>query len=107
MASLVKSCQGSSTGGKIFMMTNMITAAMAPVTTKVITVVPMILPARLRLRTLATELAMDANTSGTTTQNIMLMNTVPRGAMRVPKLGATKPTMQPATMEPSMRARNR
>ena len=55
---------------------NMMTAATAPVTTKVSTVVPMILPARFRLRTLATELEMEANTSGTTTQNIILMNTV-------------------------------
>lgn len=42
----------------------------------------MILPARFRLRTLATELEMEANTSGTTTQNIILMNTVPAGLIK-------------------------
>ena len=35
-----------------------------------------------RLRTLATELEMEANTSGTTTQNIILMNTVPAGLIK-------------------------
>ena len=74
--------QGSSTGGTSFMTMNMMTAATAPVTTKVSTVVPMILPARFRLRTLATELEMEANTSGTTTQNIILMNTVPAGLIK-------------------------
>lgn len=85
---------------------------MAPVITKVATVVPMILPARLRLRMLATDPAMEANTRGTTTQNIMLMNTVPRGLMTViPALssvaGQSQPAMQPSTMAPSMMARNR
>ena len=41
----------------------------------------MILPARSLLSMLATEPAMEANTMGTTIQNIMLMNTVPRNAM--------------------------
>ncbi len=53
---------GDSTGGKIFIKTNMMTAAMAPVITKVTMVVPMILPARWRLSILATEPAMEANT---------------------------------------------
>ena len=82
MASVAMSVQGSSTGGTSFMTMNMMTAATAPVTTKVSTVVPMILPARFRLRTLATELEMEANTSGTTTQNIILMNTVPAGLIK-------------------------
>ena len=46
------------------------------------TVVPMILPARSGTRTLATELEMEANTSGTTTQNIILMNTVLTGLIK-------------------------
>ena len=71
--------QGSSTGGMIFMMTIMITAAMAPVTMKVRMVEPMILPARLRLRMVATDPPMDENTMGTTMQNIMFRNRVPRG----------------------------
>ena len=106
MASVAMSVQGVSTGGKTFISTNMMTAAMAPVTTKVATVVPMILPARRRLRTLATEFAMEANTSGTTTQNIMLINTVPKGLMAWPKLGKDQPAIQPSTMAASMMIRN-
>ena len=101
------SLQGVNTGGKIFISMNMITAAMAPVMTKVAMVLPRILPARLRLRIFATELAMEANTSGTTTQNIMLMNTVPSGLMALPKPGANQPTMHPAIIAPSMIAKNR
>ena len=106
-SSVGSSVQGVSTGGKIFIRANMMTAAMAPVITKVSTVVPMILPARLRLRMLATDPAMEAKTRGTTTQNIMLMNTVPRGLIVVPNSGETQPAMQPSTMAPSMMARNR
>ena len=84
----------------------MITAAMAPVTTKVATVVPMILPARARLLVQATEVEIEAKTRGTTTQNIMLMNTVPRGLMTAATPGASQPTMQPRTMAPSRMARN-
>lgn len=40
-------------------------------------VTPMILPARLTLFMLAMAEAMEQNTIGTTTQNIMLMNSVP------------------------------
>ena len=80
---------------------------MAPVTTKVATVVPRILPARLREPMLATDPAMEANTSGTTTQNIMLMKILPRNAMLPAKAGATKPTTQPRIMAHSMMARKR
>ena len=72
--------QGSRTGGNTFRITNMITAAIAPVTTKVATVVPMILPAFLALSILAMADAMEQKTMGTTIQNIRLMNTVPRGS---------------------------
>ena len=96
----------------------MITAAIAPVTTKVPTVTPMILPARLRLCILATALEMDANTRGTTMQNIMLMNTVPRGLITVapaetvlPSASSTtghiQPTMAPRIMEPIIMAMKR
>ena len=74
-----RSLQGTRTGGMIFISTIMMAAAMAPVTMKVRMVVPMIVPARLRLRMVAMEPAMEANTMGTTMQNIMLMNRVPRG----------------------------
>ena len=82
------------------------TAAMAPVMTKVATVVPMILPARFMLFMLAMEPAMDTNTSGTTTQNIMLMNTVPKGFSTVAAPGASQPTIAPMTIAPSMMPRN-
>ena len=95
------SFQGTSTGGKIFISVNMMTAAMAPVMTKVATVVPMILPARFMLFMLAMEPAMDTNTRGTTTQNIMLMNTVPRGFTT----GASQPTSAPMIIAPSMMPR--
>ena len=89
----------------------MMTAATAPVTTKVPTVTPMIRPARLRLSILATALEMEANTMGTTMQNIMLMNTVPRGLRTVaPALssvaGQIRPAAAPRTMAPSIMARN-
>ena len=91
---------------------------MAPVTAKVATVVPMIFPARLRLFILATALEMDANTRGTTMQNIMLMKTVPRGLSVVaPALitlssaslttGHTQPKIAPRIMEPIMMAMKR
>ena len=113
----VRVLQGSSTGGKIFMMTIMMTAAMAPVMMKVSTVVPMILPARLRLFMVATDPAMDENTMGTTMQNIMFRNSVPKGSRTVaPALmtsslasrtsGKIQPTMEPRIMDPSMTARN-
>ena len=94
----------------------MMVAAMAPVMTKVKMVVPMILPARRRLRMVAMDPAMEENTMGTTMQNIMLMNRVPRGLRTVaPALttsspsftwGKMAPTMEPRIMEPNMMARN-
>ena len=106
------SVQAVSTGGKTIIRTYMITAAMAPVTTKVPTVTPMIFPARFRLSILATALEMEANTMGTTMQNIMLIKTVPRGLRTVaPALvsvaGQIRPAMAPRTMAPSMTAKNR
>ena len=91
--------------------------AMAPVITKVATVVPMIFPALRRLSILATALEMEANTMGTTMQNIMLMNTVPKGLRTVAPAeitapsasfttGLSHPTMAPIIMEPSMMAKN-
>ena len=53
-----------------------------PVTTKVSTVTPMMRPARRTLRIPAMAPAMEKNTSGTTTQNIILMNTVPAGLIK-------------------------
>ena len=82
----------------------MIAAAMTPVTTKVAMVVPMIFPARRALPILAMAPAMEANTSGTTMQNIRLINTVPRGSSAEAP-GQTAPTMQPATMPSTMNAR--
>ena len=106
-SSAARSAQGDSTGGEIFINTNMMTAAMAPVITKVTMVVPMILPARWRLSILATEPAMEAKTSGTTTQNIILINTVPRKAMLCPQSGLNQPNRAPATMQLSRIARKR
>ena len=109
--------QAAGTGGKTTISTYMMTAAMAPVTTKVPTVTPMIFPARFRLSMLATALEMEAKTMGTTTQNIMLMNTVPRGLSTVapvpetmPPLpsgsaGQTQPRMAPKIMAPSIMAK--
>ncbi len=91
----------------------MITAAMAPVTTNVPTVTPMILPARFRLCILATALEIEANTMGTTMQNIRLINTVPRGFRTVAPAwttlpsasfttGKNQPTRAPTIMDASM-----
>ena len=110
------SVQGARTGGKRRMSRYMIAAAMAPVTTKVPTVMPMIFPARARLRMLATALEMDAKTIGTTIQNMRLMKTVPRGLSTVAPAwttapsasrvtGKSSPAIQPRTMAPSMTAR--
>ena len=46
--------------------------------------------------------AMEQNTIGTTTQNIILMNSVPKNTILLPKLGANAPTRQPATMPASI-----
>ena len=61
----------------------MMAAAMAPVTTKVRMVVPMIFPARLRLFMVAMDPEIEANTMGTTMQNIILIKRVPRGLRTV------------------------
>ena len=76
--------------------------AMAAVTRNVAMVTPMILPARLTLFMLAMAEAMEQNTIGTTTQNIMLMNSVPRNSILPPKPGANAPTRQPPTIPVSM-----
>ena len=78
------------------------TPAMAAVIKNVAMVTPMILPARLTLFMLAIAELMEQNTIGTTTQNIMLMNTVPRNSIFLPKDGAKAPTRQPATMPVSI-----
>ena len=60
---------------------------------------------------------MDENTMGTTMQNIMFRNSVPKGSRTVaPALmtsslasrtsGKIQPTMEPRIMDPSMTARN-
>ena len=107
ISSLARSLQGTSTGGKSFIRTNIMTAAMAPVMTKVATVVPMILPARWRLSIPAMDPAMEAKTSGTTMQNIMLMKTLPRKALLWPQAGLNQPSRAPATMQASRMARKR
>ena len=78
---------------------------MAAVHRKVTTVVPMTLPAFLAETMLATALEMEKNTIGTTTQNIMLMNTVPRGSRAVAP-GHSQPVMAPATMPRTMVSMN-
>ena len=83
----------------------MSTAAMAAVTMKVATVTPSTLPARLTLPMFAMAEAMEQNTIGTTTQNIMFMNTVPSGSRQVAP-GQTAPTMQPAIMPVSIESMN-
>ena len=66
----------------------------------------MILPARLRLFILATAPAIEENTSGTTMQNIMLINTVPSGLIAVAADGASQPNSAPRIIAPSMMPRN-
>ena len=78
---------------------------MAAVIRKVATVMPMILPARRMPFMLAMADEIEQNTIGTTTQNIMFMNTVPSGSRAVAP-GHTAPTMQPATMPTSMEIMN-
>ena len=77
--------------------TYMIIAAIAAVQRKVTTVVPMTFPALRAETMLATALEMEKKTSGTTTQNIMLMKIVPSGSRTVAP-GQTQPVMAPATM---------
>ena len=107
ISSAARSAHGTSTGGNSFISTNMITAAIAPVTTKVPMVVAMIFPARWRLSILATDPAMEENTSGTTMQNIRLMKTFPKKAILCPASGQNQPTSAPAIMQQSKIARKR
>ena len=93
----------------------MMRAAMDAVTQKVSTVTPIILPARRMEAMLAMAEVMDRNTMGTTTQNIRLINTVPRGSSTVAPAetrsspcrttGNSRPTTQPAMMPVSMEIR--
>ena len=76
-------------------------AAMAAVEKNVPTVMPMMRPARFAELIFAIAEAMEQNTIGTTTQNIMLMNSVPKGSRAVAP-GQTAPTTQPATMPSSI-----
>ena len=80
-------------------------AAIAAVTANTATVTPSTLPARFALPMFAMAEEMEQNTIGTTTQNIMFMNTVPSGSRAVAP-GHTAPTMQPATMPTSMEIMN-
>lgn len=75
----------------------MMTEAMIVVHMKVTTVVPISLPARLTLFMFAIEDEIEKKTIGTTTQNIMLMNSVPSGSS-APAPSQTKPTTMPSTM---------
>ena len=75
----------------------MITEAMIVVHMNVMTVVPISLPARFTFFMLAIDEEMEKKTIGTTTQNIMLMNSVPSGSS-APAPSHTKPTMMPSTM---------
>ena len=45
---------------------------------------------------------MEQNTIGTTTQNIMLMNSVPKNSILLPNDGASAPTRQPPTIPVSI-----
>jgi len=98
------SVHGVSTGGKTRTMTSMIKAASSPVTTKTPSVAPRMRPALRRERVLAMLPASEQNTSGTTRQNIMLMNTVPSGSRQTAP-GQAAPTAQPSTIHPSIAAR--
>jgi hypothetical protein len=80
-------------------------AAIAAVMRKVMIVVTMTRPARRALFMLAMAEAMEQNTSGTTTQNMRLMNTVPMGSRAVAP-GQTAPTTQPAAMPTSIQMMN-
>ena len=73
-------------------------AAKAPVSTKLIMVTIMIFPALFRLLVPATAPAIEAKTIGTTIQNIIRMNKVPRNAIEWEKPGASAPVIAPDTM---------
>ena len=76
----------------------MMIAAIAAVHRNVIMVVPITLPALEMDFMLAIAEAMEANTIGTTTQNMELMNRVPNGSRTVAP-GHTRPVMVPATID--------
>ena len=76
-------------------------AAMAAVERNVPTVMPMMRPARFAELMFAIAEAMEQNTIGTTTQNIILINSVPNGSRAVAP-GHAAPTIQPATMPRSI-----
>ncbi len=90
--------------GKMRTITYMITAALAAVHRKVMTVVLITLPARLALFIFAIAEEMEKNTIGTTTQNIRLTKIVPSHSSAVAP-GHTAPTMQPAMIPTSIRIR--
>ena len=79
------------------------TAAMAAVTRNVPTVTPMSLPARFAPAAFAIAEDIEKNTSGTTMQNMRLMNTVPSGSSLVPSSGANAPIRHPQTMPSSIK----
>ena len=79
------------------------TPANAPVTRKVRTVLPRILPRRFMLTMAPTAEAMDAKTRGTTMVNIRFRKISPKGFSLVPKPGATMPMMAPMAMPPKSR----
>ena len=83
----------------------MITEAIMVVHIKVTTVVPISLPARFALFILAIEEEIEKNTIGTTTQNIMLMNSVPRGSSALAP-SQEKPTIIPRTIPMIMVKKN-
>ena len=93
--------QGVSTGGYSFTTTNISAEASNPVNKNTATDTPTILPALRRSPILATAPAMEANTIGTTMQNIKLINTVPSGFNLVAP-GHTAPVIQPAATARSM-----
>ena len=97
-SSALRFFHGCKTGGKIWQSKKKTIAAKAPVITKLRTVTPIIFPALFRLFILATAPAMEANTMGTTTQNIMRINRSPKNLMPWAKSGATWPVMDPNTM---------
>ena len=69
--------------------------------------VPRIFPALFLDLIPATELEIEANTRGTTIQNIILINTVPKGLSFSANSGAAHPTIHPTIMAPSRIAKNR
>ena len=90
------------TSGKIRQTMYISTPAIAAVDKKVTIVLPINLPARFTFFMLAMADEMEKNTMGTTTQNIMFTNNVPRNARLPAKSGRSAPTIQPRTMPESI-----